>query len=110
MPQTYIYISDALMAEFFNLSLSFFLQNYPVFDPIILHSARRYFCHIIAGMDNEKSIIVAQEKEPEGEPMEVSLNYRVPGYPRLAEEMGQLPPLGKFRRFRALNARNLLYM
>lgn len=33
----------------------------------------------------------------------------VPGYPRLAGQMGRLPQLGVFRRFGALNMRNLLY-
>lgn len=33
----------------------------------------------------------------------------VPGYPRLAGQMGRLPQLGVFRRFGALNMRSLLY-
>lgn len=38
------------------------------------------------------------------------LNATVPGYPRLAKEMSNLPELMIFRKFSALNARNLLYM
>ena len=33
----------------------------------------------------------------------------VPGYPKLAGRMGIMPEIGMFRRFGALNARNLLY-
>lgn len=34
----------------------------------------------------------------------------VPGYPKLAGRMGVMPEIAMFRRFGALNARNLLYM
>lgn len=34
----------------------------------------------------------------------------IPGYPKLAGRMGALPQIAMFRRFGALNARNLLYL
>lgn len=38
-----------------------------------------------------------------------ALHSCVRGYPKLAQEMEQFPPITIFRRFAALNARNLLY-
>ncbi|CAI6238706.1 unnamed protein product [Periconia digitata] len=48
-------------------------------------------------------------------PSEHSVDWKtvdelVPGYPRLAGEMQNIPELAIFRRFGALNARNLLYL
>lgn len=40
----------------------------------------------------------------------ISLENLVPGYPKLAGQMGLLPETAIFRRFGALNARNLLYL
>lgn len=40
----------------------------------------------------------------------ISLKDLVPGYPKLAGQMGLLPETAMFRRFGALNARNLLYL
>ncbi|KAJ4350371.1 uncharacterized protein N0V89_008992 [Didymosphaeria variabile] len=55
------------------------------------------------------------EKVPEGmlpkwESLAEELDACVPGYPRLAREMEQAPASTIFRRFSALNARNLLYL
>lgn len=59
-------------------------------------------------MADAKAIIATQKDAPKPEPIDYS--YRVPGYPRLAEEIGKIPQLGIFRRFGALNARSMLYM
>lgn len=43
-------------------------------------------------------------------PLPESFQDLVPGYPTLAGRMGVMPEIGMFRRFGALNARNLLYL
>jgi hypothetical protein len=41
--------------------------------------------------------------------LEEDLSRPVAGYPSIARKMGEFPDLAAFRRFRALNAKNLLY-
>lgn len=58
-------------------------------------------------MSTEKVVIDMRDDADSNLP---DLKYRVKGYPTLAEHMGHMPQLGIFRRFGALNARNLLYL
>jgi hypothetical protein len=52
---------------------------------------------------------VPLEDNPASPELEEDLSRPVAGYPSIARKMGEFPDLATFRRFRALNAKNLLY-
>ncbi len=60
-------------------------------------------------MATNPAVISLEDLDPQCPPA-VPLEHLVQGYPRLAGRMGLIPETAIFRRFSALNIRNLLYL